>query len=255
MSTSTRDPLNGQPRRESSKNAYSTPIDSFCHVLSHKASTDTCLGYVEDDRKRFYLQVAPVEQLSQSFEAKTFYSLMDPNTPLSLRLKVAVTTAFLVGTLGATPWLTPEWASSELFLVPDLSSTAPQPYVVRTLPQAFREKGKCPISSPRRKILLVLGVALLELLFGETLESQPFRSQLPSDDPWLVDLCAALQWQQQAELKYGQQYANAIGWCLSRSIDVTHNMGDSASIEGFWTEVISPLEEFIRIWTQDPVLM
>jgi hypothetical protein len=65
-----------------------------------------------------------------------------------------------------------------------------------------------------------LGIILLELCFGKTLEQQPCRKQWPNGrearEVTGFDLLAARDWQCQIPEEAGPDYAEAVGWCLDK---------------------------------------
>ncbi|KAH6632933.1 hypothetical protein C7974DRAFT_310415 [Boeremia exigua] len=62
-----------------------------------------------------------------------------------------------------------------------------------------------------------LGIRLLELCFGNALESMPIRKTLSPGDTVtapVLDWAAAMQWSKMASDEAGPEFAGAIEWCL-----------------------------------------
>lgn len=104
--------------------------------------------------------------------------------------------------------------------------------------------------------LFALGVLLLELLFRETLEQQPFRAELlepggvPND---LTDLCTVLRWHRRAEAEFGYGSGDAIHLCLTCAFEPPLDLSQPALVGAVWRNVTQLLEDFLVAWQRDPL--
>jgi hypothetical protein len=123
---------------------------------------------------------------------------------------------------------------------PTTSSTFHSTVTLDTLLQnAHSEISKKP-SVPVADDISTLGIRLLELCFGTTLESNEFRKQLPVGDSVtgrILDYAAAIQWSKMVSEEAGPEYAEAIEWCLHAK-----QVSDGSWRKEIWTHVILPLD-------------
>jgi len=87
-----------------------------------------------------------------------------------------------------------------------------------------------------------LGIILLELCFGDTLEQQPYRKKWPAGETETekagYDFLAASEWLDHVNGEAGLDYSDAVSWCL---------LGRSSSTPDTWRhdmlrKVIQPLQ-------------
>jgi hypothetical protein len=88
-------------------------------------------------------------------------------------------------------------------------------------------------------------VLLLEQLFGETLEQQPFRAGLIGPGGVLndvTDLCTALQWYKRVEAEFGCGLSDAIHRCLTGAFELPLDLRRPELVGAIWRDVARPLE-------------
>jgi hypothetical protein len=106
-----------------------------------------------------------------------------------------------------------------------------------------------------RTYMFAIGVLLLELLFRETLERQPFRTQFlgPTVEPnEYTDFCTAMQWQKKVMEECGTGLADAIHRCIVCSFDSPLDLSSPSFVNSVWQGVGKPVEEFLKAW--DPAV-
>jgi hypothetical protein len=116
-----------------------------------------------------------------------------------------------------------------------------QPHITRDLPTTtVGAAGQTKV--PFTDALDQLGIILLELCFGKTLEEQPYRERWPAGqnerEKAVFDVMAARDWQCHVNEEAGLDYAEAVGWCLG---------GNRSAAPESWREdmlrkVIEPLQ-------------
>jgi len=98
-----------------------------------------------------------------------------------------------------------------------------------------------------RASLLTLGILLLELLFGETLEGQPCWSEFLSGGKpnEFTEFCTAMKWSGKVEGEFGNKFAEAIRRCLTCGLEPAPDLASPAFVRAVWTGVAQPVEEFV----------
>jgi hypothetical protein len=144
-------------------------------------------------------------------------------------------------------WVPESWQKSSLVLL-QTPDSIPQPYISHPSIQNVS-----PSSTAKTKAtLLALGIMLLELLFCDTLERQPFRADYlgsggqPND---MTDFCTAMKWQKRVEQDFGDKLAHAIDNCIKCAFEPVADLSSLAFVQAVWTTVVKPLEEFLQIYS------
>ncbi|KAK4449676.1 hypothetical protein QBC34DRAFT_463017 [Podospora aff. communis PSN243] len=105
-----------------------------------------------------------------------------------------------------------------------------------------------------RALLFNIGVFLLELVYGDSLENQPWRSEYISiatgEANDATDLCTALRWQKRAEEEFGYGIGDAIRRCILCAFDGDPDLASRVFIQVFWEGVVKPVEDFLAAWTR-----
>lgn len=96
------------------------------------------------------------------------------------------------------------------------------------------------ISIPALDAIRGLGICLLELCFGYTLETYKERNNLSGGTATLaalLDYSAAVTWTDEVYEEVGPDYAQATEWCLA-----PRSQNDESWRKEIWASVIDPLE-------------
>ncbi|KAL3301010.1 protein prib [Colletotrichum asianum] len=233
------------------ENGASKPIQSLCMAIGCK-DIESCLGYLEfKNKQRIYFHSAPLEQPSYRFEVETLNSVIHNQIYRAERLSVGLSTVRLVASIGDSPWLSVSWSPVDLNLLRDPDTSVLQPYVVHeSLLQTLKRMENRNIEKQGRSNLFTLGIILLELLFGEKLESHPAHSIMLKDSSSreLTDFCTAMKWQEDVEPALGKPLADAIAWCLLCFRNPGKGIGTPGCLEDMWQHVVLPLERFLSTW-------
>lgn len=190
-----------------------TPIQDLCASLaSYRAD---CWGFLEEDEHRFMVYPDTKVPTEMRTPTKTLGDLLESAELLTRRKRysLALTLASSYLQLGATPWLNTQLHTDNIVFLQDPADPAvtvvDHPYIRRELSRS--NIGQSTDGLP------TLGIRLLELCFGRSLEATTFRKQLPAGDSIsapILDYAAAIQWSKEAVEEAGPEFAEAIDWCL-----------------------------------------
>ncbi|KAF2786117.1 hypothetical protein K505DRAFT_290273 [Melanomma pulvis-pyrius CBS 109.77] len=214
-----------------------TKIKCLCSTLSQ-----TCpgqFGYLDEDEYRFVVypgdQTIPITGL----EIVTLEKLLcDTDGALTRRKRywLALTLASSYLQLCSTPWLATPLQKNSILFLRDLSSDGP---LLLESPYVRGDMSKKTVTGAT-DAMVALGIWLLELCFGTSLENNKFRQQFPPGDATsapILDYAAAVQWSKMVCDEAGPEFAEAVEWCLHAK-----ELSDSSWTKEIWTHVIVPLD-------------
>jgi hypothetical protein len=152
----------------------------------------------------------------------------------------------------------PGWDKTSFFVLHEASAGAiPQPYIshIRASALLVRPRHPAERSAEARAALFAIGVLLLELVFGDALERQPWRTEYLNGNTGeandATDLCTALRWQKRAEEEFGDGLADAIRRCILCAFD-TPDLSSDVFVRSVWASVVHPVEAFLSAWSSGP---
>ncbi|KAI0867411.1 hypothetical protein GGS24DRAFT_485755 [Hypoxylon argillaceum] len=228
-------------------------IDNICEIVDRSIleSYDACEDIGQDSR--MFLQAGPQER--QPLQQTTVEAFIATTPRRDKRMRVALVILRSILCLGPSSWIPPSWNKSHLTLISNKTSD-PQPYFFESSLLSNPRSPETPVlqSEQTRQSLFSMGVLLLELLFRETFEKQPFRAQFLNNMRQaneVTDLCAALQWHQRVGEECGYELSDAIRRCIVCSFDAPHHLGDPEFIKAVWYGVVQPLENFLLAWNNN----
>lgn len=230
-------------------------IHDLCLAIRQKTK-EPCLGYLESNmQSKLALNLDPTDQdLFPYLKLETFEAFLSSTRRRDTRIKVGHSLALVVVSLGGSSWVPESWSKSDVFLFQDPSTPVPQPYLSHpSLRKTLVPCGSVPTRTKAQRALFSLGVLLLELLFGEKLENQPFRVDHMGKDGKpneTTDLFTALHWQKRVEEGFGDELAEAIMRCLVCIFETesSPNLSDTAFLRAVWQQVLLPVEKFLSAW-------
>ena len=188
------------------------------------------------------------------------------------RLVLAVNLASSLLQLHATPWLSERWTKSDIvFLPPDKNSTenpvshssrlfnADEPYVSQTfmschLPTADEQAEDTPAPPVHGNLnLLALGIILLELYFGQSIESKRQPEDLSNGQAnGSTDLNVARRWLLDSyQRDMSNRYWMATNHCIHCFFDPmpkSTDLHDEDFRESVYQKIVLPLEEELQQW-------
>ncbi|KAI1807431.1 hypothetical protein F4811DRAFT_472895 [Daldinia bambusicola] len=245
------------------QNFHGSLISSLCDSLS-KGTDDIC-GYICKDNYRYY-----VHKIS-SQQAEAFVTIDQilrkeiaplPSRRKRYKLSFILASSFLQ--LIDTPWLPDSWKRSDIVFVNNEKDVLDQPHLKRgftdhTKPEASQDPRQLSPnasnnlrSSKASRSLELLGIILLELCFGKLLEDQPYRkNDWPAGEDnkqrELFDLVAAQKWSDEVNDEAGNDFDQAIRWCLEGH----HNTKPEKLRHEMLRRVVEPLEKCHRYLFQE----
>lgn len=202
-----------------SASPVSVMMSNLCLRIHHLDGS----GYdfvLQEDRK---YSISSIERSSSTAVRRTLTEILNTSTSFKItpreRLEAALVLASSFVQLFDSPWLQTLAKDEVLFLQDDHNTPSlAEPLLDRnTAPRAVGETRR-----PRRTLvhdgadaLEQLGILLLELHFGQTIESRPERRIYRETDNQLekaaFDIVAARMWQRQL---IERNYTEAVAWCL-----------------------------------------
>ena len=253
------------------------PIDNLCRAIQIR-SKEACLGYLDDGRGSYHVfhinssfsftsaQIGRVVSLGdilnhnghkakdpghQSGSARV---PVPPKLSRRTRMSIALTLAYAILELYPTPWLPKIFCKMHVYFFQrsDGNIMVENPFL---LCEALSAKDDCrpqpsPFPPPREDdhigVLLALGIMIMELWFGQTIESLSFWRDHCDDkgqEKRFTSLTAALQWQEKTKDEAGIALHQITHRCIRGNFGVTTmNLDDMNCVRAVYDQVVKPLE-------------
>lgn len=226
-------------------------IENLCKALIKGHNSKSCLGFLEDQPWQHYIYSVPGPGTSNLIsEAASLKEVMCVNnSKMTTREKctLAFTLASTVFQLYDTPWLPKAWDTKDIFMLKTTTgSVMPSHFYVS---QTFDSYPSTAATVQRRRcikseIVFALGVALLELSYGQPL----FSLQTPDDlneqgmEDSMTELSIATRLADKIHEREMDNYARAVRRCVGCSFDTfTCDFEDPDFRENFFSAVVAPL--------------
>ncbi|KAK3312891.1 hypothetical protein B0H66DRAFT_382704 [Apodospora peruviana] len=244
------------------------PITNLCDVLNSETLKDSKqLGYLNlDQTTRLSLHAYPPHAMTIAEMASlNLFIINTPSREARMRACLSMLTTLLV--FGPTPWFSQQRRLDRCMtgnflraaLTNPVSSTA-----TILLPFASRDDAfLAPLGSAidattsteaTRAMLFNTGVFVLELMYGDKLENQPWRDEYISTKTRAAndatDLCTAMRWQKRTEEEFGYGIADAIRRCILCSFEGAPDLASRAFVQAVWEGVVKPVEDFLTAWSR-----
>lgn len=245
------------------------PITDLCSALRGSGTDHKSLGLIRDEYGRTYEMIRPTPPglLPETAELTTLAGLLDKSHATCLevsrqkRFEIAASLARALLQLQASPWLSSDWSKHDFHFLIDSGSLYCQiPHVSRAFasvqisqPSPRSSVQETPLLSEEatRHSLFVLGVIILELIFGHSIEKCAFRSHYygpgnkPNDQ---TDVSTARKWSLKVLGESGVEIADVVRRCLDCSFGPRPNFTDKRFREAVYTGVIQPLQDYLKTW-------
>jgi hypothetical protein len=189
-------------------------IEDMCSAIQQQ---EPYMGFLEiEDAKLLFHQ--DLDAGTPPPKVETLDEFMEATPRRDARLKLGLSITWNILKLGPS-WIPESWHKSSLVLL-RTSELLPNPYISHQSIHKILKSPSTPEASRARASLLTLGILLLELLFHDTLENQPFRANYlnghgkPNN---MTDFCTAMEWQKKVEAEFGDRLADAIVVVRGRS--------------------------------------
>jgi len=236
-------------------------IDDLCSTLWGSESGNMYLGYLQDDQRRLY-ELHCIECL---------HTNQGENGPISLetllinrgalrlsrqvRYQIASVVASSLLQLETTPWLTGKLEKKNImFYQQDSKVLVDRPYIFHSFKparysQTARARSERGSSSrfATRDSLSSLGILLLELCFGETIESQHLRERHLGQDGQPIagtDFLTAYDWVEMVS-EEDPALENVIKCCVFCNFPEKADWGNQNFTQAVYINVVEPLEKLV----------
>ncbi|KAI8635552.1 hypothetical protein F5Y19DRAFT_408285 [Xylariaceae sp. FL1651] len=192
-------------------------VDSLCKTLGGAIMPRSFINC--DDDIRYHLTPEPWPATNSSICLSEI--LLGVVKPLTRRQRyhLSMTIASSFVQLKDTPWLQTPWRKDGVYFsrAEDQNSVLlDAPFIVRsftsTSPNSTAEVGDDVAG------IASLGIVLLELCFGKSIDQHPSRLKFPNGDDQAraaFDLITALEWLKDVNDEAGVDYSEAVEWCLA----------------------------------------
>ncbi|KAF2822061.1 hypothetical protein CC86DRAFT_95126 [Ophiobolus disseminans] len=243
-------------------------IQDLCHAIStlQQPQLNICAGYLLDSLKRkhgiYPLDIPICQDKQEDWSAYTLRQVLTRRAGFGRRLmqhdkfKIAVDLASSILQLYKTPWLNDDWGDDDVYFVhrpgAPLSSVYQHPFIYRKFSSATTNQSLVPPSPVRSIIrnqtLFTLGVLLIELLYGTSIE----ELQTPHDlacqgTPGAVWCTAERLIDEEIALEAGQLYADAVRRCVRCDFNrKTYSLDDQDFQQAVFDGVVAPLEKTLQ---------
>ncbi|OCL13570.1 hypothetical protein AOQ84DRAFT_414346 [Glonium stellatum] len=182
------------------------------------------------------------------------------------RFKIALHIASALLQIHMTPWLPTGWSKRDLYFLADSHTVhSDHPYVRQTFAsKTIRSPAQTKNSlkddpslrskeEDTRASLFTVGVILLELIFGQNIESCSFRKDYygpdgqPNDQ---TDISTARKWAQKVLGECGVHISDVVRRCLDCSFGPRPSLNDKRFREAVYEGVIKPLADYSKTWQE-----
>lgn len=179
------------------------------------------------------------------------------------RIHVASCYAHSFLDLQSTPW-TSEALKESLTIItvtPSPQATERQSYLFHSFggsaPTATPINNPAPLTAQTneppptpKQALFNLGVLLLELFFGQSLEHHPFREKyLNNGQPnRFTEFCTAKEWHEQVAPEFGDEVSDAIERLLVCGFGPVPDFTSEEFLQALYDDVIQPLDRFLALF-------
>jgi hypothetical protein len=244
------------------------PIRDLCSAIGTLQSPqrDVCLTLLQKEiaTQKYGLKIIPAETLPQNTEhwvSSTLRDVLRRGRQFSKRdrVRLAVILASSVLQLYQTKWLNDDWGVDSIYFVerPGLTSYD-QPFVLQTPAMNTTSSTSAPRNLGRiiqNQALFALGVALIELWFGETLEELRDAEDEPQDPndvqgDFITRINTAYRMADELADDAGAKYSDAVRKCLrcdfSRRV---YKLDDVQFQKAVFHEVVAKLQESLEFMT------
>jgi hypothetical protein len=232
-------------------------IKDLCSTLSATGPYIECLGYLCDDLQRHH-ELRPVKehQPTSTVEIVSLETLLTGPEKLSRhdRYKIASILASSLLQLQSTPWLADKIEKKSIFFYRRGTKVLIEhPYVHQEF-SSVKASAHCPHTTQSRfaarNSLSHLGILLLELCFGQTIENQDmWKSYLGADGKphQGTDYMTARDW---AEMVCEEEpaFEHIIKCCVFCVFEEKADWENKKFIQAVYASVVAPLEKIISKW-------
>jgi len=247
-------------------------IPDLCSFL--RGSQDLRIGIILDESERQFelsksskgpgmiaSDTARLVSLPELLDAY-YQASIDISRQSRFAMATHIASAFLQAHM--SPWLSTKWSKRDFYFLADSHTLySSYPYVSRTYMSRRADSRELTMDDPAgaysqqspeehtRACLLTVGVMILELIFGQNIESCNFRKDYygadnrPNDQ---TDISTARKWAKKVLGECGADIADVVRRCLDCSFGPRPIFSDGRFREAVYEGVIKPLADYSKIW-------
>jgi hypothetical protein len=243
-------------------------IQDLCQAITklQQPQLELCAGYLIDSLKRkhgiYPLDTPACQDSQQQWLAYTLRQVLTKRAGFGRRLmqhdkfKIAVDLASSVLQLYKTPWLNDSWGDDDVYFVhrpgAPLSTIYQHPFIYRKFASTATSQSSIPAppvrSLIRNQTLFTLGVLLIELLYGTSIEGLQTPHDLDCEGtPGAVWCTAERLVDEEIALEAGQLYADAVRRCIRCDFNrKSSSLDDQDFQQAVFDGVVAPLEKTLQ---------
>jgi hypothetical protein len=269
-SSSSTTPVVAQQNTSATTTPILEQIQDLCRTIStiQQPQSNPCDGYLLDSLRRkhgIYPLDAPTCQTNQQhWTAYTLRQVLTPRAGVGFgrrlmqhdKFKLAVDLASSVLQLYKTPWLNDNWGKDDVYLVRRPGSSLNTVYQHLFIYRKFSSFTAQPdsINQPparsiiRNQTLFTLGILLIELLYGSSInELQTAQDLNCQGTPGVVWCTAERLIEEEITLEAGQPYSDAVRRCIRCDFNrKTSSLDDQDFQQAVFDGVVAPLEKTLQ---------
>ncbi|KAI9717098.1 MAG: hypothetical protein M1828_007431 [Chrysothrix sp. TS-e1954] len=226
-------------------------ILDLCATLGESQSSDRPIGHLPDDQLKHLIFVStPPKEIAK--QSTTLAQMLKTGIARRQRIVLSITLASSLLQLYQTQWLSSSWGKEEVLFLRDERDPAQfdvsKPFLAR---QTYAYPANPEVlECDGRQALLHLGIVLLELCFGQSLEEQSFWKDFlgPDGKPnRFTNRCAATNWQESVLGEGGELFSTAIGRCIDCAFETSSTiLADSELRQAVHDNVVEQLQSVLK---------
>lgn len=252
------------------------PVGDLCTFLTEQNRTAGTLDDEDSQRTFTFSKISNKRQNQVTAKARlhSFSELLDAHHQMKInisrrgRFEIATHLASALLQTHLSPWLSPKWTKNDFYFFVDTES-----YSISSIyPSVCREFAARPDTAipddedtepdptaqqdneeETRTRLFTLGVMILELIFGHTIEACQFRREYlgadgrPNDQ---TDVSTARRWSRRVLGESGPDVSDVVRRCLDCSFGPQPSFADARFREAVYVGVVLPLSDYTKLWPE-----
>lgn len=204
--------------------SYTRQIADLCTAF--RLPERSCYGYLTAEDFRYYVYNI-AQPRSEEVTSVTLDQILRGEIGLTFTRMQRYTLSLIMAStylqLLDSPWLAKSPKRADIFFhdatTEGASIRLDEPQISQHFKGSYKRDDLASVGKNSRSGALdKLGIMLLELCFGRTIEDQPWRKELPAGEndteKAAYDILAAREWLGHVNDEAGPAYADAVSWCL-----------------------------------------
>jgi hypothetical protein len=256
-------------RAEPSRPLISERVDCLCAAICRNIEERPHLGFIAAEtssKRRHSISLTGVAFCPNSTRTVSLANLLSRIPERKYRLSLAVKLASALLQLYKTPWLDEMWGKQDIFFVEQQGDSSDRilqkPYVSRLFtpstcpPQQTQRRALAPCQSVRSQSTFGLGVLLIELWYGKTLDNLRIPTDMTGhkEPDQTSDWLAATRLLNDIYRDAGDRYWNVVRMCLYFGFNQSHPSLETRMVrEAMHHNVVIPLVSCMNVFFGEKV--